>query len=127
MQKLPLEILRDDENTVGLARMDFALRTGEVRQHHGDRNVGRGIDPAGEIPACLGAVAVDHRDRHVAQSLVQIGLRIEERVERSAKHHHGERRSLGEDAAKLAAEGVEEPVHKIAPASGCGAAVESPF
>src|SRR2546430_3782118 len=69
VQKLPLEILRDDENTVGLARMDFALRTGEVRQHHGDRNVGRGIDPAGEIPACPGAVAGDHRDPHGAQSL----------------------------------------------------------
>ena len=125
MQQLPLKILRDDENAADVARMDFALRVGEVGQHHGDRDVGCGIDHAREITACLRAVAIDHRDRHIAQRLVQIRLRIEQRVERRTDHHHGERRPHRKDTAEFAAENVEKPAHDVAPAIGCEAAPAS--
>ena len=62
MQKLALKILRDYQNPADPARIDFALSAREIRQLLGDRDIRRGVNAAREVPAALGAIAIDNGD-----------------------------------------------------------------
>ena len=121
MQKVALEILRDHQDAVDPARKDLALRARDVRQYLRDRDVGSGVDPTGEVAAALRSVAIDDGDRDVAQRLIQIGLGIEQGIERGAQDEHGKGRLDRKDATNFIAKSVQKAAHDGTSASGCGA------
>ena len=56
------------------------------------------VEHLDELAAERGLVLIDHRDRHVAQDLPQIGLRIVQPVEQRSEDHQTEHVAVGEDA-----------------------------
>src|SRR6516164_3136129 len=112
MQKLPLKILRDYQNPTDPTRIDLALRAREIRQLLCDRYIRRGINPARKVSAALGAVSINDCDRNVTQRLVQVGLRVEERIESDTQDQHRESGFDLKDTRKFSPKFLKNAVHE---------------
>src|SRR6516162_10640179 len=114
MQKLPLKILRDYQDSADPSCIDLALRAGEIWQLLCDCYIRRGVDPAREVSAALRAVAINDGDGNVTQRLIQIGLRVENCIESDTKDQHRESRFYLEDTAKLLSKHLKNSAHEYA-------------
>src|SRR6516165_6040841 len=114
MQKLPLKILRDYQDSADPSCIDLALRAGEIWQLLCDCYIRRGVDPAREVLAALRAVAINDGDGNVPQRLIQIGLRVENCIESDTEDQYRESRFYLEDTAKLPSKHLKNAVHECA-------------
>ena len=98
LQDVALGIDRDVDNGEYTAIEQCALRLGQGVGPDRDRQCLMRVKHLDELAAERGLVLIDHRDRHIAQDLPQIGLRIVQPVKQRSEDHQTEHVAVGEDA-----------------------------
>ena len=107
-QNLALGARRNVEDAEDLASGQRRLRLGQRARPHGDTDRLVGIQALDEPSAQLRGIVVDDGNRHGADELPEIGLRIEHAVDQGGEDEQAQRAAIAERAAIFGGEGSHD-------------------